>query len=138
MTRAAVSKGGLRRTGGASGRRRAVPGTRPFGRHALESTRRMPYCWRCLRDVARRPCTRTLQGSATTVALRGLADAARPQALNDSCALIRSLCSGRGALSRASDVTAWSNMRMQLTRPRGRWSKAGRLSNASLQLIRVR
>jgi hypothetical protein len=30
------------------------------------------------------------------------------------------------------------NMRMQLTRPRGRWSKAGRLSNASLQLIRGR
>ncbi len=31
-----------------------------------------------------------------------------------------------------------SNMRMQLTRPRGRRSKAGRLSNASLQLIRGR
>ena len=30
------------------------------------------------------------------------------------------------------------NMRMQLTRPRGRWSKAGRSSNASLQLIRGR
>jgi len=30
------------------------------------------------------------------------------------------------------------NMRMQLTRPRVRWSKAGRPSNASLQLIRGR
>jgi hypothetical protein len=30
------------------------------------------------------------------------------------------------------------NMRMQLTRPRERWAKAGRLSNASLQLIRGR
>ncbi len=31
-----------------------------------------------------------------------------------------------------------ANMRMQLTRPRGRWLKADRLSNASLQLIRGR
>jgi len=30
------------------------------------------------------------------------------------------------------------NMRMQLTRPRGRWLKAARFSNASLQLIRGR
>jgi hypothetical protein len=30
------------------------------------------------------------------------------------------------------------NMRMQLTRPRGRWLKTDRPSNASLQLIRGR
>jgi hypothetical protein len=37
-----------------------------------------------------------------------------------------------------TDGVARSNMRMQLTRPRRRWSEAGRPSNASLQLIRGR
>ncbi len=55
-----------------------------------------------------------------------------------SVAVDSSLCSGSGAVRGVSIVTAWSNMRMQLTRPRGRWLKAGRLSYASLQLIRVR
>jgi hypothetical protein len=37
-----------------------------------------------------------------------------------------------------TDGVARSNMRMQLTRPRGRWSAAERWTSASLQLIRGR
>ncbi len=129
---------GLRRTGGASGRRRAMPC--PSRSRILRARVDKAHALLLLvvRNVARRPCTRISPGLALTETLRRTVGAAPTRVLQGRCPGNRSLCSGRGALSRISLVTAWSNMRMQLTRPRGRWSKAGWPSNASLQLIRVR
>ncbi len=130
--------GGLRRTGGASCRRRAMPcPSRSRILHARVDKAHAVVLL-VVRNVALRSCTRTSPRLALTETLRGTVGAARTRVPMDRWPWIRSLCSGCGALSRVSNVKAWSNMRMQLTRPRGRWLKAGRLSNASLQLIRVR
>jgi hypothetical protein len=58
-------------------------------------------------------------------------------AIHESCTVFaeNADASSRG---RMSGDGMMPNMRMQLTRPRGRWLKADRLSNASLQLIRGR